>query len=120
MPFFATYDTPYYHFNRITNYHCQLKIASIFVFRGDTIISFCIHVSINSTTIFGSPTPWVFCISKTTYLEEYGFLYKQSLFSMSARPRLDAKPHPQEIGIDCIENNRKTHCITTHYIKWGG
>nr|DAI23843.1 MAG TPA: hypothetical protein [Caudoviricetes sp.] len=50
----------------------------------------------------------------------YGFLYKQSLFSMSARPRLDAKPHPPERGIDCIENNRKTHCITTHYIKWGG
>ena len=44
LPFFGTYDTPTHHFNRITISTCQLKIASIFVFWGDTILSCYIHL----------------------------------------------------------------------------
>ena len=41
----------------------------------------------------GALRPMYLCGLKR-YLEDVKFVYKQSLFSMSARPRRNAKPHP--------------------------
>nr|DAP14217.1 MAG TPA: hypothetical protein [Caudoviricetes sp.] len=47
-----------------------------------------------------------FCISETYYLEESGFLYKQSLFSMSRTHPPNAKPHPLTGALGYIEKYR--------------